>query len=49
MLIIYAEIAERVLDSCVVQNPKKSNPKSPNFEVIFDYSFVEDHGEGSKK
>jgi len=31
------------LDSCAVSNPDESNPKSPDFEVVFDYSFVEDH------
>ena len=49
VFITFAEIAERVLDSCVVRNPEESNPKSADFEVVFDYSFVEDHQDEKKK
>ena len=42
LFITFTEVAERVLDSCVVRNPAEANPKSQTFEVAFDYSFVED-------
>ena len=44
--ITFVEIAKQVLDRCVVSNPRISDPKHPNFEVVFDYSFVEDHRDG---
>ena len=49
VFITFTEIAERVLDSCVIRNPEESNPKSADFEVVFDYSFVEDHQDEKKK
>ena len=38
-----AGVAKQVLDHCVVSHPKKRDPKNEDFEVVFDYSFVEDH------
>ena len=41
---LYLDIAKQVLDRCVVSNPKTRDPKNKDFEVVLDYSFVEDHG-----
>ena len=41
--LLYAGIAKQVLDRCVVSNPRTRDPKNKEFEVVFDYSFVEDH------
>ena len=32
-----------MLDHCVIRDPTTQDPKSKGFEVVFDYSFVEDH------
>lgn len=37
-----AGIAKQVLDRCVICNPE-TNRNNEEFEVVFDYSFVEDH------
>ena len=37
-----AGIAKQVLDRCVICNPE-SNINDGDLEVVFDYSFVEDH------
>ena len=48
-LLIIAEVAKQVLDRCIVSNPSTRDPKKRNFEVVFDYSFVEDHRDGHKR
>ena len=47
--ITIAGVAKQVLDRCVVSNPKTPDPKNENFEVVFDYSFVEDHRDKHKR
>ena len=42
----FADIAKQVLDRCVVSNPDTRDPNNRDFEVVFDYSFVEDHDDG---
>ena len=44
--ITFADIAKQVLDHCVVSNPETRDPKNKDFEVVLDYSFVEDHNDG---
>ena len=46
---IIAGIAKQVLDRCIVSNPSTREPKNEYFEVVFDYSFVEDHRDGHKR
>ena len=41
--VTFADIAKQVLDRCVVSNPDTLDPNNKDFEVVFDYSFVEDH------
>ena len=48
-LLILAEVAKQVLDRCIVSNPKTRDPKNEEFEVVFDYSFVEDHRDGHER
>ena len=43
--ITFADVAKQVLDCCVVSNPETRDPKNIDFEVVLDYSFVEDHNE----
>lgn len=43
------EIAKQVLDRCVISNPDKRDLKNEDFEVVFDYSFVEDHQDKDKR
>lgn len=43
-----AEIAKQVLDRCVLSDPEKVMNDN-EFEVIFDYSLVEDHQEKTKR
>ena len=45
--ITFADVAKQVLDRCVVSNPETRDPKNINFEVVLDYSFVEDHSDAS--
>ena len=40
---MFADVAKQVLDRCVVSNPETRDPKNKDFEVVLDYSFVEDH------
>ena len=40
--ITFADVAKQVLDRCVVSNPETRDPKNKDFEVVLDYSFVED-------
>ena len=47
--ITFADVAKHVLDRCVVSNPEKRDPKNKNFEVVLDYSFVEDHQNGDAR
>ena len=47
--LITSGIAKQVLDRCVVSNPKRRDPKNEDFEVVFDYSFVEDHRDEHKR
>ena len=47
--IIIAGIAKQVLDRCVVSDPRTQDPKNKHFEVVFDYSFVEDHRDKHKR
>ena len=44
--ITFADVAKHVLDRCVVSNPETCDPKSKGYEVVLDYSFVEDHQNG---
>ena len=39
------DIAERILDKCVVACPDK-NRGDEGYSVIFNYEFIEDIGEG---
>ena len=43
------DVAKQVLDRCVVSNPATCDPKNKDFEVVLDYSFVEDHNDGSAR
>ena len=45
--ITFADVAKQVLDRCIVSNPETRDPKNINFEVVLDYSFVEDHSDAS--
>ena len=47
--LIIAGIAKQVLDRCVVSDPGARDPKNEYFEVVFDYSFVEDHRDKHKR
>ena len=40
-----ADVAKQVLDRCIVSNPETRDPKNKNYEVVVDYSFVEDHND----
>ena len=44
--ITFADVAKQVLDRCVIINPETRDPKNKDFEVVLDYSFVEDHTDG---
>ena len=46
---MFADVAKQVLDRCVVSNPETRDPKNKDFEVVLDYSFVEDHKDESAR
>ena len=47
--ITFADVAKQVLDRCVIINPETRDPKNKDFEVVLDYSFVEDHNDASAR
>ena len=49
LTITFADVAKQVLDRCVVSNPETRDPKNIDFEVVLDYSFVEDHQIGDER
>ena len=40
--LIDTDVAEVVLDRCIVTNPEVQDPGDPNFSVIMNYEFLED-------
>ena len=49
LTITFADVAKQVLDRCIVSNPETRDPKNIDFEVVLDYSFVEDHNDASAR